>query len=143
MAVLTTNRKAWFDYTFLETYKAGISLLGSEVKAIKAGRTSIVDAFCYFANGELFLKNLIIQADDKFFQHDPNRDKKLLLKKKELKALERDLDKHLTIIPINIYTTDRNLIKCEIALAKGKKNYDKRQDIKERDLKKQLLKEYI
>ena len=142
MSTLILNRKARFDYEFLDKFTAGVQLVGSEVKAIKAGEVSIVDAFCYFQDGELYLKNLSVTSKDKFFEHDPNRDKKLLLKKKELTKLYNKLEKHLTIIPVALFLNARNLIKCEIALAKGKKLHDKRESLKAKDVKKEL-KEYV
>lgn len=139
---LLTNRKAKFDYEFLDKYNAGIQLYGSEVKAIKNGRASLVDAFCYISNGELFIKNFNITSLSNFFEHDSNRDKKLLLKSKEIDKIKNSLDKHLTIVPVSIYLNERNKIKCEIAVARGKKNYDKRETIKKRDADRELSKSY-
>ena len=136
--VLLTNRKAKFDYEFLDKYNAGIQLFGSEVKAIKEGRVSIVDAFCYISNGELFIKNLLVTSNSNFFQQDPNRDKKLLLKKREIEKIKNSIDKHLTIVPVYFYLNERNKIKCEIAIARGKKNYDKRETIKKRDIEREI-----
>jgi len=132
------NRKAKFDYYFLETYTAGICLLGSEVKAIRDSRASMVDAFCFFIDGELWIKSLSITPGLNSFQHEPLRDRKLLLKKKELKRLEKSLDKGITIIPTRIFTSERNMIKVEIALAKGKKSYDKRETIKAREAEREI-----
>ncbi len=128
------NRKARFEYTFIDTYTAGICLIGSEVKAIKDGRVSMVDTYCIFNNDELWVKGLGITPGPGSFQHEPLRDKKLLLKKKELKKLRSSLDKGLTIIPVKIFVNEKNRLKMEIALAKGKKLYDKRESIKERDI---------
>jgi len=140
--VLLTNRKAKFDYEFLDRYNAGIQLYGSEVKAIKGGRVSVADAFCYINNGELYLKNFNITSDNKFFEHDSNRDKKLLLKKREIIKIKDSMDKHLTIVPVYFYLNERNKIKCEIAVARGKKNYDKRETIKKRDVEREI-KNYV
>jgi SsrA-binding protein len=137
------NRKAKFDYSFLETYTCGISLKGSEVKSIRVGNVSMVDSYCIFDRNELWIKSLNITPGASSFQHDPLRDKKLLLKKKELRKLEGSLLKGLTIIPIKIFTNERNLIKIEIALAQGKKNYDKREDIKKRDTERELRRNLI
>lgn len=137
------NRKAKFDYSFLETYTCGISLKGSEVKSIRVGNVSMVDSYCIFDRNELWIKGLNITPGASSFQHDPLRDKKLLLKKKELRKLEGSLLKGLTIIPIKIFTNERNLIKIEIALAQGKKNYDKREDIKKRDTERELRRNLI
>jgi SsrA-binding protein len=142
MSTLITNRKARFDYEFLEKYSAGIQLYGSEVKAIKDGRVSLADAFCYINKDELYIKNFLITSDSLFFQHEPNRDKKLLLKKREITKIKNSLDKHLTIVPVSFYINDRNKIKCEIAVAKGKKNYDKRETIKKRDIEREI-KSYV
>lgn len=138
MSTLILNRKAKFDYEFLERYTAGIVLVGSEAKAIKNGQASVVDAFCYFNGNELFIKNFTVQSKDKFFEHEPNRDKKLLLKKQELKRIKNTMEKHLTIVPIVFFLSDRNKIKCEIAIARGKKNHDKRETIKAKDAQKEL-----
>jgi SsrA-binding protein len=136
--VLLNNRKAKFDYEFLDKYNAGIQLHGSEVKAIKDARASLVDSFCYIANGEMYIKNFNITTNSDFFGHDSNRDKKLLLKRKEINKIKNSLDKHLTIVPVMIYLNERNKIKCEIAVARGKKNYDKRETIKKRDADREL-----
>jgi len=132
------NRKARFEYTFIDTYIAGICLLGTEVKAIKDGKASMVDTYCIFDKGELWVKGLGITPGPGSFQHEALRDKKLLLRKKELKKLSSSLDKGLTIIPVKIFVDERNRLKMEIALAKGKKLYDKRESIKERDVERDL-----
>jgi len=135
------NRKASFDYTFIEKYTAGVVLLGSEVKSIRESKVSMVDAFCYFSDGELLLKGLNVTTGLNAFQHEPLRDKKLLLKRKELKKLEGNIDKGISIIPIKIFLSERGLIKIEIALAKGKKSYDKKNSIKEKDIKRETDRE--
>lgn len=135
---LAVNRKARFEYTYIDTYSAGICLFGSEVKAIRDGKCSMVDTYCIFDKGELWVKGLGITPGPGSFQHEPLRDKKLLLKRKELKRLESSLDKGLTIIPIKIFANEKNRIKVDIALAKGKKLYDKRETIKERDLDREI-----
>ena len=132
------NRKARFEYTFIDTYTAGICLFGTEVKAIKGGKASMVDTYCIFDKGELWVKGLGITPGSGSFQHEALRDKKLLLRKKELRKLGSSLDKGLTIIPVKIFVDERNRIKMEIALAKGKKLYDKRESIKERDVERDL-----
>jgi SsrA-binding protein len=131
------NRKARFNYTFLETFTAGISLLGSEVKSIQEGGVTMVDSYCIIYEGEIWAKSLNISVRLGSFQHDPSRDKKLLLKKKEIKKLQTSLDKGITIVPVKIFKNQKGRIKMEIALAKGKKNYDKREDIKKRDLERE------
>ena len=132
------NRKARFEYTFIDTYTAGICLFGTEVKAIKGGKASMVDTYCIFDKGELWVKGLGITPGSGSFQHEALRDKKLLLRKKELRKLGSSLYKGLTIIPVKIFVDERNRLKMEIALAKGKKLYDKRESIKERDVERDL-----
>ncbi len=132
------NRKARFEYTFIDTYTAGICLIGSEVKSIKDGRASMVDTYCIFNNDELWVKGLGITPGPGSFQHEALRDKKLLLRKKELKKLRSSLDKGLTIIPVKIFINEKNRLKIEIALARGKKLYDKRESIKERDIERDM-----
>jgi SsrA-binding protein len=132
------NRKAKFEYTFIDTYTAGICLVGTEVKSIKDGKASMVDTYCIFDKDELWVKGLGITPGPGSFQHEPLRDKKLLLRKKELRKLRPSLDKGLTIIPIKIFVNEKNRLKMEIALAKGKKLYDKRESIKERDIERDL-----
>lgn len=134
------NRKASHNYTFLESYVAGAVLLGSEVKSVRASKVSLVDAFCYFHNGELFLKNMQLTPSDVNYTHDPMRIKKLLLNKKELRKLERDLVKGTTIIVKDVFTINGR-IKIGIALAKGKKDYDKRESLKEKDSKRDMEKQ--
>lgn len=135
-----TNRKVKFEYEFLDTYIAGIQLVGTEMKPIRNGKVSLVDSFCVFNNNELFLKNVIIDNDGMPFSHIPNRDRKLLLKKMELKKLKRDLTDGLTIIPNKLFINKKGFVKVEIILGKGKKLYDKRETIKKRDIEKDLKK---
>lgn len=135
------NRKASFEFYFIETYSAGIALVGTEIKSIRQSKASLQEAYCYFKDGELFIKGMNIAHYERgtFSNHDPLRERKLLLKKRELSKLEEALqDKGLTIIPVRLFTTDRGFAKLEIALAKGKKLYDKRESIKEKDTKKEL-----
>lgn len=127
------NRRASFDYEFLETFQAGIVLTGTEIKSIRAGKASLVDAFCYFSNNELYVKNMHV-ADywwGSWGKHDPKRDRKLLLTRKELSKLQRSVkEKGLTIVAVKLYISDKGYAKLLIALAKGKKEYDKRADRK-------------
>jgi SsrA-binding protein len=132
------NRKAIYDFHIEETVRAGLSLIGTEVKAIKGGNISLVDSYCTIENGELFVRGLNIPQNKTHFQHDPNRIKKLLLKKTEIKKIEKDLVKGMTIIPCRVFKNDRGLIKVEIGLAKGKKNYDKRESIKTKDVERRM-----
>lgn len=133
------NRKVKFEYFIEEKFSAGLKLTGVEVKRIREGKISMTDSFCYFNNGELFMKNVLIQG----IGNDNNAiDKKLLLKKKELRKLETELIKGLTIIPYILYENEKGLLKIEIVLAKGKKLWDKRNTIKERDISRELKKQY-
>ena len=130
------NKKARFEYIFLDEYVAGIKLVGTEIKSIRAGKVSFSDSFCYFRDGELFLKNFSISEYEKasFEQHEPKRDRKLLLTKRELRKLESSSrNDGLTIIPYIVFINERGLAKVTIVLAKGKKLFDKRNDIKKRD----------
>lgn len=130
------NKKARFEFHLLETYVAGIALTGTEVKSIRLGKVQFTDAYCYFRDGELFLKEMHISPYEfgNLNNEEPRRERKLLLKKRELQKLkEKSEEKGLTIIPVKIFFTDRGFVKIEIALAQGKKLYDKRSDIKERD----------
>jgi SsrA-binding protein len=141
MGIHIVNKKAKFEYFFERTENAGMVLFGSEVKAIRNGKCSLVDAFCSFENGELFIRGMNIPNEGNAFSHDPTRSRKLLLKRKELNKLEKDLVKGLTIIPYRIFENDYGMLKIEISLAKGKKLYDKRNTIKERDLDREQKKD--
>lgn len=132
--VYIKNRKVFFEYEVIETYSCGIQLQGSEVKMIREGKVSLVDSYCVFKQGELFVKNLLISESKSHFTHDPKRDKKLLLKKRELNKIEGKLVKGLTLIPSVLLTNERGLIKIEIILGRGKKLYDKRESMKKKDL---------
>ena len=136
------NRKASHDYFFLRSLTAGIVLLGSEVKQILVGKVSIGESFCYIHNGEIFVKNMNIVATKEAFSHDPLRDKKLLLQRKEIDKLEKELDPGISIIISSIFTSDKGLLKANVVLVKGKKDYDKRESIKENDIKRELKREY-
>ena len=140
-SILIQNRKASFDYFFLRTLVAGIQLVGSEVKQVRAGKITLVDSFCTFENNELFLRGVNIPVTEEAFSHEPLRPRKLLLKRKELDKLEKDFEKGTTIIVKKIFSSDRGIIKAEIALAKGKKNFDKRESIKEKEIKREIQRE--
>lgn len=131
------NRRAGFDYSFIETFTAGIVLLGTEIKAIREGKASLTDSFCYFRQQELYVRglNVSIYTEGNLYNHEPTRERKLLLNKNELTKLQKKMqDKGLTIIPIHLFTSDKGFAKLEIAVAKGKKMYDKREDLKTKDL---------
>ena len=136
------NRRASFDYEFLETYTAGIVLAGTEIKSIRAGRASLVDAFCYFdQRGQLYVKGMNVATYfwGSWGQHEPARDRKLLLTKRELRHLRQSVKlKGLTIVAVKMYIADNGYAKLQIALAKGKKEYDKRQSITEKDIRREL-----
>lgn len=137
-----SNRRASFDYEFLEIFTAGIQLVGTEIKSIRAGKASLVDAFCYFdTRGQLFVKGMNIAQYfwGSWGQHEPIRDRKLLLTKRELRHLRQEVKlKGNTIVAVRLYIADNGYAKLLIALAKGKKEYDKRQSIKEKDLRREL-----
>jgi SsrA-binding protein len=131
------NRKSKFEYQFIDTYNAGVVLNGVEVKSIRDGKFSFTDSYCIFQNGELFMKNTSISG---IGNDNIGRDRKLLLKKKELTKLNKDLINGLSIIPYRLYENDRGLFKIEIVLAKGKKLFDKRESIKKRDIEREIKK---
>jgi SsrA-binding protein len=135
------NKKASFEYHFLETYTAGMVLQGTEIKSIRQGKVNMGDAYCFFEEGELWLKQLHISAygDGTYLNHAPLRDRKLLLQKRELRKLEaKAKDVGLTIIPTRVFISERGFAKLDIALARGKKLYDKREDLKTRDAKREM-----
>jgi SsrA-binding protein len=132
------NKKVKFEYYFIETFVVGIKLQGSEVKSISDLKVSMTDTYCYFKNGELYVKGLNIASSNVSYSHEPMRERKLLMKKKELRKLESELINGLTIVPYRLYRNETGLIKMEIVLAKGKKLWDKRDSIKERDINRDL-----
>lgn len=132
------NKKVKFEYFILETFVAGIVLMGSEVKSISDSKVSMVDTYCYFKNGELYVKGMNIASNNTSYCHEPTRERKLLMKKKELRKLEKELINGLTIVPYRIYRNETGLIKMDIVLVKGKKLWDKRETIKGRDLDRDL-----
>ncbi|MCZ6520061.1 MAG: SsrA-binding protein SmpB [Bacteroidetes bacterium] len=135
------NKRATFEYHLLDTYIAGLMLQGSEIKSIRMGKINLRDAYCLFNKEELFVREMHISQYSKGgqYNHEEKRERKLLLKKKELKKIfNKSRDKGITIIPVRIYISNRGLAKLEIAIAKGKKLYDKRKDIQERDAKREL-----
>jgi SsrA-binding protein len=134
------NKKVKFEYEFIQTEVAGIQLLGSEVKSVRQGKVSISESYCYFNQGELFIKGMNISDYGYGSFHETTRDRKLLLKKKELRDLESQLTKGLTIIPYRVFINDKGLIKVEVVLGRGKKLYDKKNTIKIRDLDRDLKK---
>ena len=132
------NKKAWFEYSILDKYTAGIKLLGNEIKSIREGKANLNDAFCTFIDNQLYVRNLHISeySHGSFYNHEAKRDRVLLLNKKELKKLQtRGEEKGLTIVPLAMFISDRGFAKLEIGLAQGKKTFDKRETMKERDTK--------
>ncbi len=135
------NRKAAHEFHFLSEYEAGIMLTGTEIKSVRLGEVNLKDAYCVFKKNELYVRSMFI-AEYKYgnqFNHEPRRTRKLLLKKQELKKLERRVkEKGFTIVPYRLYLSERGIAKLEIVLASGKKSYDKRHAIKERENKRDM-----
>lgn len=135
------NRRASFEFTFLDTFTAGLVLTGTEIKSIRQGKANLTDAYCVFFQDELFVRNMHISMYDEgtHYNHDPLRDRKLLLSKRELSKLLKELKNvGLTIIPTRLFISEKGYAKLNIALAKGKKTFDKRDDIKEKDIKRDM-----
>ena len=135
------NKRATFDYEFIDTYTAGIVLTGTEIKSIRLGKASLVDTYCFFSRGELWVKGMHIAEYfyGSYNNHIARRDRKLLLSKKELRKLERATkETGFTIVPARMYINEKGLAKVVIALAKGKKQYDKRESLKEKDDKREM-----
>ncbi len=135
------NKRASFDYELLDSYQAGIVLTGTEIKSVRLGKASLVDTFCFFNNSELWVKNMYIAEYfyGTYNNHSARRDRKLLLTKKELQKMQRlTKESGFSIIPVKLYITDKGLAKLNIAIAKGKKMYDKRESIKEREDKRNI-----
>lgn len=135
------NKVASFEYFLLEEYVAGIVLTGTEIKSVRESKVSLAEAYCTFAADELFIRNMHI-AEYKYgtyANHEPKRDRKLLLNRKELrKIFTKTKEKGLTIIPVKLFVNDKGLAKIVIAVAKGKKLYDKRETLKTKDLKREM-----
>jgi len=134
--IIVKNKRATFDFELLSTYTAGIVLVGTEIKSIRQGKASLVDTFCFFANDELWVKNMNISEYfyGSYNNHLPRRDRKLLLNRKELDKIRRQTkETGFTIVPIQLYLDEKGLAKVQIAVAKGKKSYDKRESLKAKD----------
>ncbi len=135
------NRQASYEYELLDKYVAGIVLTGTEIKSIREGKINLQDGYAYFNNGELFVKGVNISpyAQGTHYNHEATRERKLLLKRAELRKLEsKTAEKGLTLVPTRLFINDRGFAKIEIALGRGKKMHDKRDSIKERDVKREL-----
>lgn len=142
-SIFIDNRKANYNYFFIEEYVAGISLIGCEIKSIRNREVNMSDSYCTFVGNELYIKNMHISPYENsnftYKDYDPKRDRKLLLKKSELRKLRRDVqEKGNTIVPVNLFANKEGRVKLTIALAKGKHTYDKSQSIKERDLDREM-----
>lgn len=135
------NKKAYFEYEILEKYICGIQLLGTEIKSIRESKASIKEGYCYLNKGEMFIKgmNIAEYSHGGYSNHDPLRERKLLLQKKEINKIEKKLkDKGITAVPLHLFIADNGYAKLEIGIAKGKKLFDKRDSIKERDVKRDI-----
>ena len=135
------NKRASFDYEFIEKYTAGLVLLGTEIKSIRLGKVSMNDSYCHFQDGELYVKNLSISEYEfgTHYNHEVRRERKLLLSRRELNKLDRKVkESGLTIVPTRLFINDKGLAKLEIALARGKANYDKRQSLKTKDAAREM-----
>lgn len=135
------NRQAGYEFELLDKYVAGIVLTGTEIKSIREGKVNLQDGYCYFNNGEIFVKgvNITPYAQGTHYNHEATRERKLLLKKSEIKKLEGKIEeKGLTLVPLRLFINDRGLAKMEIAVGRGKKLHDKRDSIKERDARREL-----
>lgn len=135
------NKRASFDYEFVESYTAGIVLTGTEIKSIRESKASLVDTFCYFVHGELWVKNMHIAeySYGSYNNHAARRERKLLLNRKELRKLEQTTKAPgFTIVPTRMFINEKGLCKVVIALARGKKEFDKRQSMKEKDDKREM-----
>ena len=141
VSVEINNRKAKYDYDILETLVAGIVLTGTEIKSIRQGKASLVDAFCYVNNGEMIMRNSYIAKYEQcgWQNHEERRERKLLLNKKEIRDFDDESKKpQITIIPLKMFINEKGLCKVLIGLAKGKRDFDKRETIKNRDNKREL-----
>lgn len=141
MSINIKNKKAYFEYHILDKYTAGIQLLGTEIKSIRDAKANLNDAFCSFFNDQLYVRNMHIAeySHGSFYNHEAKRDRVLLLTKKELKKLrEKGEEKGYTIVPLQLFISERGFAKLEIGLAQGKKTFDKRDSIKERESKIEL-----
>lgn len=139
--IVIRNKKAQHDYEFLEKFVAGIKLTGTEIKSIRLGKATIVDSYCFFSGGEMYLRGMHIAEYwwGNMNNHDPLRERKLLLTARELRKIERKVkETGLTIVATKVFINDRGLAKAEIAIARGKKEYDKRQTLKTKDAAREL-----
>ena len=135
------NKKAKFEYEFLEKFTAGLQLYGTEIKSIRAGKASIVEGYCFVHNGEVFIKNMYVSEyeEGSYNNHEPRRDRKLLLNRNEIdKLIKKKKDVGLTIVPLSLFINGKGYAKLDIALARGKKLHDKRHDLKDKDARRSM-----
>jgi SsrA-binding protein len=135
------NKKAYFDFEILEKLVAGMELAGTEIKSIRMGKASLADSYCFFKNNELWVKGMRISEYDQgsYNNHEPYRERRLLLNRKELNRFEKRVrEKGLTMVVLRLFINENNLAKLEIALARGKKEYDKRETIRQKDMKREM-----
>jgi SsrA-binding protein len=135
------NKKARFLYEILDTYTAGIKLLGTEIKSIRNNNASLTEAYCAFVGDELFIRNMHIAEYDLggYVNHEPRSDRKLLLNRQELNKLQKKIkERGFAIIPLTLFTNGKGIVKIDIALTRGKKQFDKREDIKQKDNKREM-----
>ena len=138
------NRRASFEYQLVQKYTAGIILTGTEIKSVREGSANIGDAFCFIKDGEMFIRNLHISVwkQGSYYNHEPMRMRKLLLNKNEIRKIKaKALERGFTVIPVRMFISETGYAKIEIAVAQGKRNFDKREDIKKRDITRQLARE--
>ena len=141
---MIVNKKASFEYHFIQTFTAGIMLTGTEVKSIREGKANLSDSYCMIQNDEVWVKNMHVSEykQGSYNNHEPKRQRKLLLNKTELRKIQSKLrEKGTTIIPVKLFFSERGFAKLEIAVARGKKTYDKREDIKKKDIMRELSRE--
>ncbi len=139
------NRRATFDYSFSDKFIAGMVLKGTEIKSIREGKVSLADSYCFLKNNELFIRNLHITEYEKasFYNHAPMRERKLLLNKIELNKIDRKLkDAGISIIALRLFISEKGYAKLEIGIGKGKKSFDKREDIKKRDIERETARKF-
>ena len=135
------NKKAFFLYEIVETFTSGVQLLGTEIKSIRGGKVSLTETYCAFVGNELFIKNMNIAEYELggYVNHEPRRDRKLLLNRQELNKLEKKAkERGFTIVPLSLFLNSKGLVKIDIALARGKRQFDKRNDIKTKDTKREM-----
>jgi SsrA-binding protein len=141
---LITNRKAHHDYFIIETYEVGIALIGTEVKSLRFGNANLLDSYAIIKNGEIWLMNMHVSPYEQatIYNHEPKRERRLLLHKKEIRRIYGKMqEKGITLVPLRVYLID-NKIKVELGLVRGKKSYDKREDIKEREVEREVRRKY-